>query len=67
VSRATVNGAPTELAPGITVADLVAARCASPKGVAVAVNGEVVPRSTWGATAVEGGDDIEIVTAAAGG
>ncbi len=67
MSRATVNGAPTELAPGTTVADLVAARCASPKGVAVAVNGEIVPRSTWGATAVGGGDDVEIVTAAAGG
>jgi sulfur carrier protein len=35
--------------------------------VAVAVNGEVVPRSTWGSTPVTPGDDVEIVTAAAGG
>jgi sulfur carrier protein len=67
VNRATVNGAPADLAPGSTVADLVAERCASPKGVAVAVNGEVVPRSTWGTTTVGTGDDVEIVTAAAGG
>jgi len=67
VSRTTVNGVPTYVAPGTTVADLVAVRCASPKGVAVALNGEVVPRSTWEATAVATGDDVEIVTAAAGG
>ncbi len=67
MSRTTVNGAPADLAPGTTVADLVATRCASPRGVAVALNGEVVPRSTWGSTALATGDDIEIVTAAAGG
>jgi sulfur carrier protein len=67
VSPATVNGVTTDLAPGTTVADLVADRCPSPRGVAVAVNGEVVPRSAWEATAVATGDDVEIVTAAAGG
>jgi sulfur carrier protein len=67
VNRTTVNGAPADLAPGTTVADLVATRCTSPRGVAVALNGEVVPRSTWEATAVGTGDDVEIVTAAAGG
>ena len=50
MSGTTVNGAPADLAPGTTVADLVAARCTSAKGVAVALNGEVVPRSTWGST-----------------
>ena len=67
MSGTTVNGAPADLAPGTTVADLVAARCTSTKGVAVALNGEVVPRSTWGSTQVTPGDDVEIVTAAAGG
>ncbi len=65
--RSTVNGAPADLDPGTTVADLVASWCPSPKGVAVAVNGEVVPRSSWGATSVGPGDAVEIVTAAAGG
>lgn len=67
MTRATVNGAPVDVAPGATVADLVGDWCASDKGVAVAVNGEVVPRSTWGSTPVTPGDDVEIVTAAAGG
>lgn len=63
----TVNGAPHDVTPGTTVADLVARWCTSPRGVAVAVNGEVVPRSTWGATPIAMGDTVEIVTAAAGG
>jgi len=65
--RATVNGRPATLEPGTTVAALVAERCPSPRGVAVAINGEVVPRSTWGRTVVAAGDEVEIVTAAAGG
>jgi sulfur carrier protein len=67
VSGVTVNGASTDLAPGTTVADLVASWCPSPKGVAVAVNAEVVPRSAWATTAVGTGDAVEIVSAAAGG
>jgi sulfur carrier protein len=63
----TVNGAPHDVTPGTTVADLVARWCTSPRGVAVAVNGEVVPRSTWDATPIALGDTVEIVTAAAGG
>ena len=63
----TVNGAPHDVTPGTTVADLVARWCTSPRGVAVAVNGEVVPHSTWDATPIAMGDSVEIVTAAAGG
>jgi len=63
----TVNGDPYDLHPGSTVSDLVAAWCPSPRGVAVAIDSEVVPRSTWDATLVEPGAIIEIVTAAAGG
>ena len=53
--------------PAVTVAELVAVWCLSPKGIAVARNGEVVPRSAWEHTVVADGDRIEIVTAAAGG
>jgi sulfur carrier protein len=63
----TVNGEPCDLAAGSTVAALVAEWCPSPRGVAVAVNGEVVPRSTWERTEVIPGDVVEIVSAAAGG
>jgi len=37
------------------------------RGVAVARNGEVVPRSSWESQMVGDEDVIEIVTAAAGG
>jgi sulfur carrier protein len=63
----TVNGEPDEVADGTTVADLVSRHRESPRGVAVARNEEVVPRSRWDATAVAEGDRIEILTAAQGG
>jgi sulfur carrier protein len=63
----TVNGEPTAAIDGATVADLVAVVCRSPRGVAVAVDGAVVPRSTWETTTIAPGATVEIVTAAAGG
>ena len=63
----TVNGAPDGSAAGCSVADLVDRWCPSPRGVAVAVDGEVVPRSAWERTVVPAGAAVEIVTAAAGG
>jgi sulfur carrier protein len=68
VSGITVNGRAWEgPAGGSTISDLVAAWCPSPRGVAVARNGEVVPRSQWAQTPIGDGDRMEIVTAAAGG
>lgn len=63
----TVNGDLTTLPAGTTIADIVASRVPSPRGVAVARNLEMVPRSTWDATVVAAGDDIEVLTAAQGG
>jgi sulfur carrier protein len=64
-----VNGEPTEVRPGATVADLVVALTADadPKGVAVAVDRCVIPRSEWASTPARAGSLVEIVTAAAGG
>ena len=62
-----VNGQPWEGPPLVTVTELVTAWCPSPRGIAVARNGEVVPKSAWTDTVVSPGDRIEIVTAAAGG
>ena len=51
-----------------TVAGLVAALPgAGPRGIAIAVNGEVVPRSAWDATGLHPGDRVEVLTAAQGG
>ena len=63
----TVNGQTRHLASGTTVAAMVREWCPSHRGVAVAVNGEVVPKSTWELTEVAPSDAVEIVTAAAGG
>jgi sulfur carrier protein len=61
-----LNGESTAVQGG-SVADLVAAIGRGPKGVAVAVNGEVVPRSQWGARRLDEDDRVEVLTAAQGG
>jgi len=65
--QVTVNGAALDLAEGTTVADVVADRIEDQRRVAVARNGEVVPRSAWPATALSTGDAVEVLVAAAGG
>jgi sulfur carrier protein len=62
-----VNGDRLVVAPGSTVEDLLALLGVGRRGVAVAVDGVVVPRSSWPATALGAGQAIEVVTAAAGG
>ena len=64
-----LNGEPIEVRAGATIADLVATLTAQndPKGVAVAVDRCVVPRSEWATTPARAGSLVEIVTAAAGG
>jgi sulfur carrier protein len=63
----TVNGDPRELAPGTTLADLVTQLVPSAKGIAAAVNGEVVPRRAWPDTRLADGTAVEVVTAVQGG
>jgi len=50
-----------------SLAQFVAHHLTRREGVAVAVNGEVVPRSAWTNTQIDGSSAIEFVTAAAGG
>lgn len=63
----TVNGDERTFDEGATVADLVAVVAPSPKGIAVAVNAEVVPRSAWAARPLVAHDRVELLTAAQGG
>lgn len=65
--RLNLNGTSTELADGTTVAGLVAGRADQDRRVAVAVNGEVVPRSAWASTLLAEDDDVELLAAVAGG
>ncbi|MGB5184512.1 MAG: sulfur carrier protein ThiS [Xanthobacteraceae bacterium] len=52
-----------------TIADLLAEQTVEmgQRGIAVALNGSVVPRSAWGETALRPGDSVEIVRVMQGG
>ena len=65
----TVNGSERELQPGATVADLVGGlpRVPDGRGVAVAVEGTVVPRGSWSSTPLAPGAKVEVVVAVQGG
>ena len=58
-----LNGETAAIVPGDTVADLLPPMT----GVAVAVNGTVVPRHRLAVTPLAEGDVVEIVTAVQGG
>ena len=64
-----LNGEPVEVAAGATIADLVSQLTEQddPRGVAVAVDRCVVPRSEWDTTPARAGSLVEVVSAAAGG
>ena len=65
----TLNGDPHELPAGATVASVVASLPGAPegRGVAVAVEGEVVPRAEWPSTELREGARVEVVVAVQGG
>jgi sulfur carrier protein len=65
--RVLLNGRDGELPEGAAVPDAVAALGTGGSGVAVAVNGAVVPRAAWAATRLGNGDAIEVVMAVPGG
>ena len=62
-----VNGEPMTLSEPTTLSALVTLVVGDQRGIAVAVDGDVVPRSEWTALTLGGGARVEIVTAAAGG
>jgi sulfur carrier protein len=65
----TVNGEPRELPDGATVADAVRASGvpALARGLAVAVDREVVPGSQWDSTPLRDGQRVEVLQAVQGG
>jgi sulfur carrier protein len=64
-----LNGTATELPDGATVAGVLAELNvpAVARGVAVAVQGEVVPRGQWVSTQLSDGDRVEVLSAIQGG
>jgi len=63
----TINGRPHQLAGGVSLAQAVALLTSAPSGVAAALNGAVVRRAAWEATALADGDEVEVLTAVQGG
>ncbi len=66
-----LNGEPVELADGASVADAVERAGietrSETRGVAVALDGEVVPRAAWEATPLREGQGVEVLRAIQGG
>jgi sulfur carrier protein len=68
--RVTINGEGQEFAGEPTVEDAVRhlhGEGVPARGVAVAVNGEVVPRSHWSEVTLKDSDRVEILRAVGGG
>jgi sulfur carrier protein len=65
----TLNGEPRRLGDGARVSEAVQASgaAADARGLAVAVDGEVVPRGRWDAVELHEGQRVEIVQAVQGG
>lgn len=62
-----INGQTDQLAETRTVSALMAARGGDGSRVAVAVNGQVVPRAEWAHTYLADGDEVLVVRPVAGG
>ncbi|HEY1066510.1 MAG TPA: sulfur carrier protein ThiS [Pirellulales bacterium] len=62
-----VNGEPQRVPAGTTIAALLATLDVPPRGTAVELNLELVPRARHAETLLASGDRLEIVTLVGGG
>lgn len=62
-----LNGRPRSFDGPVTVGALVDGEVADRRGVAVAVDGDVLPRSSWDTTTLHDGAKVELVSAVQGG
>ncbi len=62
-----INGESRTLPQGTNLAALIDELALAGKKVAVERNGDIVPRSRYGQTTLEAGDQLEIVVAVGGG
>jgi sulfur carrier protein len=65
--RLLVNGEPRQVPLATTVDGLITLVGIERRGVAVAVDGQVVPRSAWCSSSLADGAHVEIVSARPGG
>jgi sulfur carrier protein len=66
VTSVLLNGDPRDVPSGSTVADLVDLVYTT-HSIAIARNGEVVPRSAWSSIRLEDADRLEVLSVAPGG
>jgi len=62
-----INGEPREIPDGSTAQDLIEFLDLADRRLAMELNREIVPRSTFTTTTLKPGDEIEIVHAIGGG
>lgn len=62
-----VNGEDLELQDGAVLADVCATLGIEGKGVAFAINSDVIPRDEWASTKLVDGADVMMIRAACGG
>jgi len=67
--KITLNGEERTVEDGLTVRDLLAEVHLESvqKGIAVAVNAEIVPRGAWASARLQEGDRIDVIRAVQGG
>lgn len=63
----TVNGKRREIEREMPLLDFLAAHDVNPRLVAVAINGEVLPKGDYATAVVRAGDTLEIVRMVGGG
>jgi sulfur carrier protein len=64
-----LNGHASQLDDGVSLAEAIAALAAplDGRGIAAAIDGEVVPRAHWNETTLADGQHVEVVQAVQGG
>lgn len=65
--KITLNGEPNEIPQGCSAQQLIESLGLGGKRLAMEVNREIVPRSTFGRHVLQEGDEVEIVHAIGGG
>jgi thiamine biosynthesis protein ThiS len=65
--RVLLNGFEREFPEGQTLRQMIDGLALPPERVAVELNGEIVPRATYGETVIREGDRLEVVQFVGGG
>lgn len=65
--KLTVNSKETEVKDGCTVTELATCLALPEKGVAIAVNNKMIPRTEWAERVLQANDSLVVIKAACGG